>query len=333
MTIKSNVALPTPTVSYATGAYGEELVPTNTPVMEIRDGDDNEVTTVKVGSFGIVFVTSPAFDESGLAKNYIITTGSGILTVEQYSSGGGGHSGGGSSVVATNTITKTDSTKSEETAGMGQVILSNSKPASGSTVKITVTPSTSYEQSGKPVVKDADGKQITVTENADGTFSFVMPATAVTVDNQFAPIFGEKRTTPDFKASQKSGQKVTLNGNALEVGAYNVDGYNYAKLRDIASILNATGSKFSVTTGTGRTIIVKPGESYTAVGGELELGADMSGTCVVSKWTITIDGVTRYLDVYNIGGNNYFKLRDLGELLGFGVDYDQSTNTAKIEAK
>ena len=30
---------------------------------------------------------------------------------------------------------------------------------------------------------------------------------------------------------------------------------------------------------------------------------------------------------FNIGGNNYFMLRDLGEALGFEVDYDAATRT------
>ena len=39
------------------------------------------------------------------------------------------------------------------------------------------------------------------------------------------------------------------------------------------------------------------------------------------------------LSVYNIGGNNYFKLRDLGDALGFTVDYDADSNTAIVLSK
>ena len=33
---------------------------------------------------------------------------------------------------------------------------------------------------------------------------------------------------------------------------------------------------------------------------------------------------------YNIGGNNYFKLRDIGEAFDFGVDWDQDAQTISI---
>ena len=46
---------------------------------------------------------------------------------------------------------------------------------------------------------------------------------------------------------------------------------------------------------------------------------------------IQINGVVRTdLSVFNLDGNNFFKLRDLGEALGFDVDYDQDTDTAII---
>ena len=45
------------------------------------------------------------------------------------------------------------------------------------------------------------------------------------------------------------------------------------------------------------------------------------------------DSVGRAADptIYNIGGNTYFKLRDLGRLLDFGVTYDAATNAVHIQ--
>jgi hypothetical protein len=37
--------------------------------------------------------------------------------------------------------------------------------------------------------------------------------------------------------------------------------------------------------------------------------------------------------MYSISGNNYLKLSELGELLGFGVEYDKDSDTAVITAK
>jgi hypothetical protein len=69
---------------------------------------------------------------------------------------------------------------------------------------------------------------------------------------------------------------------------------------------------------------------YTAVGGELSEGTGENKTAVSSAWLLKTDGTVRYASCYNIDGNNYFKLRDLGEVYGFGVDYDATANAAVI---
>ena len=47
----------------------------------------------------------------------------------------------------------------------------------------------------------------------------------------------------------------------------------------------------------------------------------------------SVDGVDADCDKYNIDGSNYFKLRDLGNALGFTVDYDADSNTAIVLSK
>ena len=39
------------------------------------------------------------------------------------------------------------------------------------------------------------------------------------------------------------------------------------------------------------------------------------------------------LSAYNIGGNNYFNLRELSGLLGYSVDYNEKTDTAIITTR
>ena len=133
---------------------------------------------------------------------------------------------------------------------------------------------------------------------------------------------------------QLSAQNVTLNGTAVTPQIYNVNGENYFKLRDIAMLLNATGARFEVVYDESEGIIsISTGADYTAVGGELESGADQSRSCVISRQTVRIDGKSVSLPAYNIGGNNYFRLRSLGEVLSFSVDYDAAANTAIITTK
>ena len=129
-----------------------------------------------------------------------------------------------------------------------------------------------------------------------------------------------------------SPQSLSVDGVQRTVEMYNIDGYNYFKLRDLAMLLTDSPARFSVDwVAETNTVLVETGAHYTPVGGELVQGEDRSATAVRSPQTLCIDGAERSdLLVYNLGGNNFFQLRNLGEALGFEVDYDAETNTALI---
>lgn len=88
------------------------------------------------------------------------------------------HSGGGGSVA----ITTPDVTLPEVIGGT--VTLQPAKPAKGDKVTVTVVPDSGFTDGGVTVT-DKDGKPISVTKNADGTYSFTMPGDAVTVTPKF----------------------------------------------------------------------------------------------------------------------------------------------------
>ena len=131
----------------------------------------------------------------------------------------------------------------------------------------------------------------------------------------------------------RSAQNLTVDGKSVACDKYNIDDYNYFKLRDLAQLLNGTESQFDVGWDEAKGVIsVTTHHAYTTPDGhELEIGEDLSYTAVPSAQKILIDGCMRSdLKAYNIGGSNYFKLRDLGGAVGFGVGYDASTNTAVV---
>lgn len=132
---------------------------------------------------------------------------------------------------------------------------------------------------------------------------------------------------------QPTVQAITLDGKDVTVEAYNIDGYNYLKLRDVAQLFANTEASFSVSYDEAKKeAAVLSGRAYTPVGGELETGEDKSDTCVATTQSFTVNGRARELNAYNIGGYNYLKLRDLGALLGFGVDYDEAANIAILSS-
>ena len=159
-------------------------------------------------------------------------------------------------------------------------------------------------------------------------------------------ILADKGAAPSGAPSDKkdevvpTNQKLSVNGAEKNTEIYNINGNNYFKLRDIAALLTGTGSQFSVTyDNAAKMIVVKTGEAYQAQAGDLDVPsaekmASKAATAGKSTQSLQIDGaIVNTLSVYNLGGNNYFKLRDLGEQLGFNVEYDNATRTMLVTSK
>lgn len=130
-----------------------------------------------------------------------------------------------------------------------------------------------------------------------------------------------------------SGQSLKVDEKPVHCEKYNFDGRNYFRLRDIAALLNGTPVQFSVDwDAQAQTVSLETGKSYTPNGTELDANApDRSATSVYSSQIIKVNGQTvHWLTVLNIDGSNFFQLRELGEVLGFTVDYDEAENTALI---
>ncbi|MBE7004620.1 MAG: hypothetical protein E7425_10140 [Ruminococcaceae bacterium] len=130
-----------------------------------------------------------------------------------------------------------------------------------------------------------------------------------------------------------SPQSFAVDGKPVQAEVYNIGGSNYFKLRDIAMLLKDTDARFSVDYNeAARTIELTTGKAYVPNGSELKTGVDNSATCVESNQRLLVDGINADLKAYNIGGSNFFRLRDLGEVLRFFVGYDAETNTALLNS-
>ena len=123
-----------------------------------------------------------------------------------------------------------------------------------------------------------------------------------------------------------------MNGEQVAFDAYNIDGSNYFKLRDLAYALNGSEKQFDVVwNASANAISLTSGKSYTAAGGELAPGSGAVQEALPTTSALLLDGADLALEAYNINGNNYFKLRDLGSALNFGVDWDGAANTVVID--
>ncbi|MCL1905883.1 MAG: stalk domain-containing protein, partial [Clostridiales bacterium] len=149
------------------------------------------------------------------------------------------------------------------------------------------------------------------------------------------PTAATQTTTPppiSTLTAKPTSSTVLVNGENIAFDAYNINGNNYFKLRDLAYILSGTGKQFEVSwDGVNNAIVLTSGKPYTTVGGEMtgKGAGDKTPTPTNSK--IIMDGKEIQFTAYNIEGNNYFKLRDIGAAFDFGVDWDVANNTIVID--
>lgn len=130
--------------------------------------------------------------------------------------------------------------------------------------------------------------------------------------------------------ARETNDDVKLDGAPVQPEVYKINGENYFKLRDIAYLLRNTDYKFNVGwNASTATIALTSGKAYQTVGGEM--GYSGGGSAVKSNAKITLDGKSIQMTAYNIGGNNYFRLRDIGDKIGFSVDYSVAEGTVLIE--
>ena len=137
--------------------------------------------------------------------------------------------------------------------------------------------------------------------------------------------------TPRLTANP-TASTVLVNGVNKAFDAYNINENNYFKLRDLAFVLSGTEKQFEVSwDAAANAISLTSGKAYTAVGGEMT-GAG-AGAKFPTETTSKIlkDGAEIKLTAYNIDGNNYFKLRDIGLAFNFGVTWDGARNTIVID--
>ena len=145
----------------------------------------------------------------------------------------------------------------------------------------------------------------------------------------------ESFVPPVATASQAvpTAHNVTLNGEPVSPTAFNIGGNNFFMLRDIAYMLSDTWTRFDVEWDAGRNAIrLLRWREYTPVGGEMAAGPAGPQQALPTTADVLIGDTFYILTAFNIDGNNFFMLRDLGPALGFNVNWDQDTATIQITA-
>ena len=129
-----------------------------------------------------------------------------------------------------------------------------------------------------------------------------------------------------------SSANLILDKETRPLNAYIINDYHYFKLRDIAYLLNGTTKQFQVMwSRTDNTVNLTGGVPYTADGSELKLPFSGLRRFEPTPSMIFFNGAQHQFEAYLIDGYNYFRLRDLGDLIGFTVDWEDKTQTVIVD--
>lgn len=167
------------------------------------------------------------------------------------------------------------------------------------------------------------GASITITKPGIYNIGALFPAVFEGVGGVYLNIIGD---------AQPTSSKVYVDGAEVEFEAYNIAGNNYFKIRDIAMAISGTEKQFNVTWDSEKQVINLLSKTpYTVVGGEMYKGEATVKTAKATASHMFKDGQSYGFTSYTIGNNNYFLLRDLGEVFDFGVIWDEATRSIHID--
>lgn len=131
--------------------------------------------------------------------------------------------------------------------------------------------------------------------------------------------------------AKPSTHKIYVDGEKASAAAYEINGNNYFKIRDVAAILSGTAAQFDVTwdPATGN-ITLTDNKAYTKTGDELYPIPDSVQIAEESTAPLYRDGTQVHYTGFEINDNNYYKLRDIAADFDFGVTWDNDTQSVLI---
>ena len=146
---------------------------------------------------------------------------------------------------------------------------------------------------------------------------------AVNLNGKWGFISINGNTAPAANMAYPSIQTMNVDGTPVEFAMYALNGgsTNYIRVRDLAAVLNGTSAQFSV--GWDGYVTLTSKTRYDGSADKAPFTTPMAYTDYTAP--TYVNGKAASLEAiqieYNGGGFTYYKLRDLGEALGFNVGW------------
>ena len=154
------------------------------------------------------------------------------------------------------------------------------------------------------------------------------------VDTTVQYVLDRAPIRPALTAEAKVSQaRVMVDGKEVAAAAYEIAGSNYFKLRDLAMALRETDGAFNVAWDAAAKKVTLSDGVYTPVGGELAPLPSGAQTARRATADVFVDDMPLVGRAYEIGGNHYFKLRDLCRVAGIGVEWDGADKVIYLTTK
>lgn len=127
---------------------------------------------------------------------------------------------------------------------------------------------------------------------------------------------------------------IKIDSMDVKVPAYVIENENYFKIRDLACALKDSKAKFKVDYDMEKkAIVIESKKDYEPLETDMQPIKNIKSIGIRSYDKLIINGEETEVKAYKIEGFNYFRLRELGEILGFGVDYDFENNKVVITSE
>lgn len=125
---------------------------------------------------------------------------------------------------------------------------------------------------------------------------------------------------------------IFVDGQSIPFDAYNIEGNNYLKLRDLAYALNGGPKSFDISFDSEtQAILLTANHPYNPAGGEMAAPNSGSVAPQPTEAKIFLNGQEILLAAYDIEDNTYFKLRDIAQALDFAVEWGGRSGSVIID--